>query len=379
MDYVARRINRLTSSPVRDILHLIDQPGMISFAGGLPAGDSFPPIELGSIDQHQLQYGATEGEYEIRELISRDLLQLGLPVSPQQVLLLSGSQQGIDLVAKLMIETGTRVAVESPAYLAALQVFSLFGADYVTYSPPTIGNLNNENPAALTYAVPTFQNPTGHCYSPQQRQALATYCDNSGSVLFEDDPYRELVYEKCARQPVCSYLNKARWIYQSSFSKTFAPGLRLGYLACSPDLFPALSWLKQAADLHTNRLSQHIVLQHLNSNTAAVRLAHLRDSYRRKRDLFDAALNRHIGELARWQRPAGGLFFWLTLKSARTIDTRLLLAKALRHNVAFMPGEPFYADGRKAANSLRLNFSHATAGQVDQGLSILAQLVREVS
>lgn len=377
MTQFAQRISRLSPSPIREILQVIDQPGMISFAGGLPASDSFPSIEVSSLNHHQLQYGATEGDLNIRQFIAGDLAKRGLQTDPDHVLVLSGSQQGIDLVAKLMIEQGTRVAVESPTYLAALQVFTLFGAAYEPFTPQTISALGAQAPTALTYTVPTFQNPTGHCYSTEQRQALADYCDSSGSVLFEDDPYRELVYNDCDSTPVCSHVKEANWIYQSSFSKTLAPGLRLGYLVCSPDLFPTLSWLKQAADLHSNRLSQHIVLSQLESDSAVDRLVALRKSYREKRDAFDIALNQQLFDVAQWQTPAGGLFFWLSLNSDKAIDTRELLVKALQRDVAFMPGEPFFSDGRAASNCIRLNFSHAQGDEVNRGLLVLAELLDE--
>jgi len=251
----ADRINNLTESPVREILKLTEQPSLVSFAGGLPAPECFPLLNFSEIDRSCLQYGASEGERELRQQVAATLSARGLHTTDDRVLILSGSQQGIDLVAKLLIDKGTKVAVESPTYLAALQAFDLFGASYVAYTPahPDLKD------ASLTYAISTFQNPTGHCYSIEQRRALAQACDDNGGVLFEDDPYRDLVYGECDRKPVCSYVKKAAWIYQSSFSKTIAPGLRLGYLTCSESLFPYLVKLKQAADLHSCRVSQYLV------------------------------------------------------------------------------------------------------------------------
>ncbi len=374
---LARRIDRLQPSPIREILKVIDQPEMISFAGGLPSSDSFPQLSVEGFDHQQLQYGATEGDLALRKYIAEDLGRRSLHVSADQVLILSGSQQGIDLVAKLMVEQGTRVAVESPSYLAALQVFSLFGAEYLSYTPDTITDLQRRSPA-LTYAIPTFQNPTGHCYSAAQRSQLAQVCDANGSVLFEDDPYRELCFGDCNRQPVCSLLERTSWIYQSSFSKVLAPGLRLGYLVCSPDLYPTLSWLKQAADLHSNRLSQHIVLQQLLEPGAVQRLQRVNQRYKIKRDAFALSLQQYFSDIACWQVPDGGLFFWLTLSTDKKIDTRQLLQQALQHNVAFMPGEPFFPAGSQSASCFRLNFSHATPEQADRGLCVLSQLIREV-
>jgi len=315
----ANRIANLTASPVREILSVANRPDMISFAGGLPDHGSFPDITLGNVEADILQYGTTEGEDGLREWIADDLASRNLAVSADQILILSGSQQGIDLVAKMFVSQQTRIAVESPTYLAALQVFNLFGAQYVSFNPGSYNKLVGARPA-VTYCIPTFQNPTGYCYTDAERQQLARACDISGSVLFEDDPYRDLVYDECARQPVCSYIESSNGIYQSSFSKTLAPGLRLGYLACSPSLYPTLCWLKQAADLHSNRLSQRLVLSMLQRPDYQDRLFTITDSYRQKRDHFDTQLRKHFADLASWTKPSGGLFFWLKLSVS--IDTR---------------------------------------------------------
>lgn len=351
---------------------------MISFAGGLPSPESFPAIEKPDIPPSALQYGTSEGDSSIREWIAGDLCARGLKCTDQQVLVLSGSQQGIDLVAKLLVEPGSTVAIESPSYLAAIQVFTLFGASYLPFQADNPAALSNHGDLALTYAIPTFQNPTGHCYSTAQRQALAETCDANGSILFEDDPYRELYYqENLDRTPVCSLLKRSSWIYQSSFSKTLAPGLRLGYLAASEDLFPWLVKLKQAADLHSNRVSQHLVLQLCKAPEFPRQQAALRAKYRTKRDVFQQYLGAAFGDLASWSVPQGGLFFWLTLHGDRALDSSALLTEALDRNVSFMPGEAFFTPGNPVGACLRLNFSHASSRQMAHGLDQLAALVRE--
>lgn len=372
------RSSDLHASPIREILSVVNRPGMISFAGGLPALDSFPQFNLDAMPQDVLQYGASEGDWKLRQRVAQDLRTRGLPCSAEQVLILSGSQQGIDLVAKLFIDPGTAVAVESPTYLAALQVFRFFGARFVAYDADKLDvqTWQHEKPA-FAYAIPTFQNPSGRCLDAAQRTALAGACDAALIPLFEDDPYRDLVYDACERTPVCAQLQRAPWIYQGSFSKSLAPGLRLGYLVASPELLPFLTRLKQAADLHSNRVSQWLVLQQLNDAARAQRLRELADSYRQRRDAFEAALRRHFGDLARWQTPPGGLFFWLTLN--RCIDTRLLLPAAIDAGVAFMPGEPFMPMQVEACGQLRLNFSHASEAQAEIGLAKLAKLIRKLS
>ncbi|MGD9601522.1 MAG: PLP-dependent aminotransferase family protein [Gammaproteobacteria bacterium] len=374
MPQLSRRTADLHPSPIREILSVIDRPGMISFAGGLPAAATFPALDLASLAPSHLQYGASEGEPALRARVAEDLAGHGLAVSPEQVLILSGSQQGIDLVAKLFIDPGTPVAVESPTYLAALQVFRFFGARFQPLNPAAPRGALQNRPA-FVYVNPTFQNPTGSCYSHAERTALAWACDATGVPVFEDDPYRDLAYDECDREPICARVQRTSWVYQGSFSKSLAPGLRLGYLACSKDLLPYLVRLKQAADLHSNRLGQALVLAALNAPERATRLASLRTFYRARRDAFDDALHRHFDDLATWERPPGGLFYWLRLAHAR-LDTTRLLSDALAENVAFMPGESFFATPTEAYASMRLNFSHADPALAEHGLATLARLLR---
>ncbi len=374
MPQLSLRIPDLVASPIREILAVIDRPGMISFAGGLPAVETFPAFDLTNLAPHQLQYGSSEGEFALRAQVAEELSTRGLQVTAEQVLILSGSQQGIDLVAKLFIDRNTLVAVESPTYLAALQVFRFFGARFQTLDPESPQQALRAAPPVV-YVNPTFQNPTGNCYSQAARAALAIGCDAAEVPLFEDDPYRELAFDPCDRTPICAHLERASWIYQSSFSKSLAPGLRLGYLACSLDLLAYLTRLKQAADLHSNRISQALVLQALQDSQREARVAGLRNFYRARRDAFETSLQCHFHRLASWQRPPGGLFFWLKFADS-FVDTQLLLKDALAQNVAFMPGEPFFPDPTQSYASMRLNFSHAAPEVAERGLATLAKLIR---
>lgn len=387
MPTLSARISELHASPIREILAVINRPGMISFAGGLPSPDSFPELTLEQLPREMLQYGSSEGEPALRAQICDEMRGLGLQCEPSQVLVLSGSQQGIDLVGKLMVDRDSLIALENPGYLAALQVFRFFGARFATLeraSPDAA--LARADKTRLCYVIPTFQNPTGYCYTANEREQLALSCERHGVVLFEDDPYRDLVFDSCDRQPVCSFMKAGSWIYQGSFSKSIAPGLRLGFLVASKNLVPYLTRLKQAADLHSNRISQYLILETLQSPERQQRMVRLQQHYREKRDAFDEALHRHLGHAAAWHSPKGGLFFWLHLN--RQIDTQSLLRTSLEHGVAFMPGEPFFHgrsdDGNsgigsdKAGSYLRLNFSHASAQQADQGLQLLSQLVTKI-
>lgn len=380
----SERIDRLTSSLVRDILSATQQPGMISFAGGLPAPDELPAPDWSSIPASAAQYGPSEGEPALREAIAEHARGMGIGCDASQVLVVSGSQQGIDLVSKLFIDPGTPMITEAPTYLAALQSFELFGAvcHGVPLGPDGIdaGRLREvarETGAPLAYVIPTFQNPSGTCYSAETRSAVARAADDLGLTLFEDDPYRELVYDDVDRTPICARLTSTSWIYQSSFSKSFMPGIRVGYLIASLDLMPHLVRLKQATDLHTNRFGQWLAHGHLTSPDLAERLTHLRSAYAAKRDAMDGALTVHFGDLAGWSTPPGGLFFWLQLRTP--VDTRALLPAMLERGVAFMPGEVFFPTTAPATGYMRLNFSHASPQQMDRGLAILARAVQEAA
>jgi 2-aminoadipate transaminase len=373
MARLSMRSTDIKPSPVREMLNVSQRPGMISFAGGLPSPETFAGLDLPPPPRDLMQYGPTEGEPALRAKIAEELAALGLDTEADRVLLLSGSQQGIDLAAKLTVDPGTTLAVESPAYLAALQVFRFFGARFeiIDRSNPSAGWA--ETRPSMAYAIPTFQNPTGQCWSADERQALAQACQAHDVILFEDDPYRDLVYEACERRPACAWMQTGSWIYQGSFSKTVAPGLRLGYLTASPDLFPLLVQLKQAADLHTNRLSQWMVLQYLNDPGRAERMERVAALYRQKRDVFADALTRHLGNMASWSLPPGGLFFWLTL--ADGTDVEALLKRSVERGVLFTPGSHFLAEGG-ASPTIRLNFSLAEPEAAERGLAILAELLR---
>jgi len=380
----SERIDRLTSSLIRELLALTQKPDIISFAGGLPARDAMPLLNLGDLPPELSQYGTTDGEPELRAAIAGQLAGLGLRCRPEQVLITTGSQQGIDLVSKLYIDPGTPVAVEAPSYLAALQSFRLFGARFEELplaadgiDPQQLRQILLRHRPALLYLIPTFQNPAGVCYNEATRAAVAEILRETGTPLLEDEPYRELVYEPVDRTPLCARLRESdRWMYMGTFSKTGIPGLRVGYIVASADMHPYLVRLKQSTDLHTNRIGQWWCARFINARDYPAHLERLRAFYRERRDAMQAALGRHLGDLAEWTPPNGGLFFWVRLKGGG--DTRALLVKALERKVAFMPGEAFFAnpDPRHGAY-MRLNFSHATPEQLERGMQVLAEVIRE--
>ncbi|MFC3533389.1 PLP-dependent aminotransferase family protein [Vogesella facilis] len=379
----SERVERLSGSLIREILAAAQRPEVISFAGGLPAANCLPKLDFAGVPANLAQYGTSEGEPEFRAAVVEELARIGLNVDASQVLVLSGSQQALDLAAKLFIDPATPVIAEGPTYLAALQVFKLFGADITTVQQQDNGQLSatalqqaiDSSKAKLAYLIPTFQNPSGACYSEQTRRELAAVIEAAKLPVIEDDPYRALSYDGEAPKPLVTHLKDAPWIYCGSFSKTLAPGLRIGYLVASKDLMPYLIKLKQAADLHTNRLGQWFNTQWLQSGDYQGHLKQLQQSYKVGRDAMQAALEKHFGDIADWLVPQGGLFFWLTLKQPR--DTRPLLKVALeQHNVAFMPGEAFYANPEQGIGHLRLNFSHASPERIEQGIARLAGVIR---
>jgi DNA-binding transcriptional MocR family regulator len=380
---LSQRIDRLKPSLVREILAATTRPDMISFAGGLPAADLMPPLPIDAVGDPALyQYGATEGEPAYREAVASWVSETGLAVGPDQILPLAGSQQGLDLAAKLLIDPGTPMLTEAPTYLAALQVFKLFGADIATVSlerdGPDLAELARqltEHRPSCVYLVPTFQNPAGTCYSEEARRAVVGLLDRHGTLLIEDDPYRTLSLDVAqAPTPISALLKRAPWIYLGSFSKILWPGWRLGYLAARADLLPRLIALKQASDLHTQRPGQLAVAHWLRSDERGAHVERLRDGYRLRRDAMQAALTRHLGDIAEWEIPRGGLFFWVRLHRHRA--TRALLEGAMAQGVVFMPGEAFYPDGANQTH-MRLNYSHSTPEQMDRGLGLLSRLLRE--
>ncbi len=376
MENLSKRMADLKASPVRRMLNTSLKPGVISFAGGLPSEESFFNFTGNDVLQNAMQYGPSEGEPELRKLISQDLNNLNIDCDENQIIILSGSQQGIDLVSKLLIDNGTSIALESPTYLAALQVFRFFGASFEEI-PSQIENIqwSKQNHPKFAYVIPTFQNPTGKCWTNQARESFANKCEASGTILFEDDPYRELAFDDCDREPCVSFMRNGSWIYQGSFSKILSPGLRIGYIAASKDLIGYLTLLKQAADLHTNRLSQYMVIDFLKSSERKTHINKIIANYKLKRDNFASNLYSHFGNNIEWECPKGGLFFWIKIRE--DISAQKVFESALENNVIFTPGEHFFANPESIYQSIRLNFSHSSIEEATKGLKILSEILKK--
>ena len=383
----SERARHLTSSAIREILKVTERPNVISFAGGLPSPATFP-IErmraaaervLTDSPQAALQYSATEGFAPLREWIAKRYSRDGLTLAPENVMITTGSQQGLDLIGKIFIDEGSRVLVEAPSYLGALQSFSLFAPTYVPVPTDEHGLL----PEALTpeqtkgarflYAMPNFQNPTGRRLPMARREALAAIAKRDGLAIIEDDPYGELDYEG-QRLPSLMSLAPAHVLYMGSFSKVLAPGLRLGFIIGPQTVIAKLVQAKQAADLHTPSLTQRIAYEIVKDGFLDTHIPSIRTLYAAQARAMLASLAKHMPTGTTWTPPAGGMFIWLTLPAG--IDTMQLLDKAIAQNVAFVPGAPFYV-GTPPSNTLRLSFVTVPPEKIEVGVARLGALVAE--
>ena len=383
MTQLARRMMRVQASAIREILKVTERPEVLSFAGGLPAPEAFPAEALARAHADvlasdagaALQYGPTEGYAPLRAWVAERMTRRGLPAAPEQVLITAGSQQGIDLVAKTLIDPGDTVLVEAPSYLAALQCFSTYEARFETVETDDDGMridaleraLRSSRPK-LIYLVPTFQNPRGTTLPLDRRVAIARLAAAHGVTVLEDDPYGELRYRGAALPPIAGLLPDAPVIHLGSFSKTLAPGLRLGYVVADERTIRALTIAKQATDLHTGTLAQHAVARLFETFDFDAHLRRLRALYGERLDAMLASIERSFPKGTVWTRPEGGLFVWVRL--APGLDAEELLGDAMRERVAFVPGAPFYPDN-PCVETLRLNFSNRPAALIAEGMARL--------
>ncbi len=394
----AQRTQRMGSSAVRELLKLTEQPDIISFAGGLPAPDVFP-IEafrqacdrvLTDQGSKALQYSTTEGYLPLRELIVRHTARYGINITPENVLITSGSQQALDLLGKILINPGDRILVESPTYLGALQAWSAYGAEYVTVPMDEFGMVTDALEEALRsgpkfiYVLPNFQNPTGVTLSLERRLRLIELADRYGVPIVEDDPYGQLRYEGEHIPPVVVLDGQYRGngegcyhgnvIYLSTFSKILAPGIRLAWVIAPPIVINKLVQAKQGADLHTSTFNQMVAYEVSRGGFLDQHIKLIRKVYGERRDIMLAAMDRLIPPGVEWTHPQGGLFLWATLPE--TMNSADVLRAAIERKVAFVPGAPFYPTGG-GHNTLRINFSNATPEQIRIGVERIGQVLRE--
>jgi 2-aminoadipate transaminase len=388
---LAARTARMNPSAIREILKLTELPGIISLAGGLPSADTFP-IEamreatarvLRDTPREALQYAASEGFAPLREWVATEMASHGMTVAASQVLITTGSQQGLDLVGKVLVDAGSRVAVESPTYLGALQAFVPYEPEFVAIAGddggPLAGSLSTEGRGArFFYVLPNFQNPSGRSIGDARRDEIVAAAAAAGLPIVEDNPYGDLWFDEPPARPIA-----ARWpegtIYLGSFSKVLAPGLRLGYVIAPPPVFAKLVEAKQAADLQTPGFNQRIVHEIVKDGFLHGHVPTIRARYRRHRDAMQAALLAHLPtsgpRACRWRTPGGGMFFWVDLPEGS--DSDALLALAVARGVAFVPGAPFYASAPRR-NTLRLSFVTVAPDAIERGIAALAAALRDM-
>lgn len=381
------RVNEMKSSAIREILKITESPGVISFAGGLPAPELFPLTQikeafsevLESGDASSLQYSTTEGYLPLRRMIARAMAAKGITSGPDEVLLTNGSQQALDLLAKLFIDPGDTVVVEAPSYLGAIQVFRSYQARFVAVPSDEGGIITEdlekalrEHQPKLIYLTPTFSNPTGITMPLQRRREVAALLERYNVPLIEDDPYGDLRYLGDPVPPIKTLDKTGLVIYLSTFSKTIAPGLRLGWILAQPQLMTKLVLAKQGTDLHTGTLVQRAVNRYLEKNDVDGHIALIRSQYGLRRNAMLDAMARLLPPAVSWTHPEGGMFLWVALPPH--MDSTPLLKEAVAEKVAYVPGSPFFTDGG-GLNYLRLNFSNSTCPQIEEGIERMARLL----
>ena len=382
----AGRLGRASSSPIREILALTERPGVVSFAGGMPAPELFDVVGLRDAfaavlgDEcagRTLQYSTTEGDPALRSVIAERLTRRGLETEAQDLLITSGSQQALTLVAAVLLEPGDRVLVEEPSYLAALQCFALARAvavpvrcDNEGLDPDALDELVAEHRPKLLYTVPTFHNPTGRTLPLARRETLAAAVRRTGLWLVEDDPYGELRYDGEALPAVASFPEAPdRTVALSTLSKIGAPGLRLGWVRAPRMLLRSLTIAKQAADLHSSTVDQAAAARWLSTSDLDAHIGRLRGAYRARRDALLEGLAAALPPGSTHNRPEGGMFVWARLPEGW--DASALLPRALERDVAYVPGAPFFS-GCPDPATLRLSFTAHPPEEIRRGLERLA-------
>jgi 2-aminoadipate transaminase len=383
----------LRASDIREILKVTQQPDVISFAGGLPASELLPAAEMAELARdllledgvRALQYAPTEGLDLLRELIADRLRRLwGLRRSTDEVLVVSGSQQALDLTGKVFLDEGDVVLCESPTYLGAIGAFRAYRPTFVEVPTDDDGMVPAELESCLSsldrvkliYVVPDFQNPSGRRWSVERRRELAELAGRFGVPVIEDAPYAELCFEGEPLPPIASYDEACTVVYLGTASKILSPGMRLGWVVADSDIVRRYVLVKQGVDLHTSSLIQLLVARFMREHDLDAHIARIRDAYRSRRDAMLAALEEHFPQDVSFTRPAGGLFLWAELPEG--MDARWLLERALEERVAFVPGESFFPNGGHD-NTLRLNFSAMPEERITEGIRRLGRVLSTVT
>lgn len=395
----ARRAEGMRASEIRELLKLLEKPGIISFAGGIPDPALFPKDAIDQayhriltdrgLASQALQYSVSEGFQPLREWIARHMGTLGVPATPDNILVTSGSQQALEFLGKLFITAGDTVLVTAPTYLGALQAFSAYEPRYDTLRPES-GNRTpnsyreaaamNGGSVKFAYVVPDFANPTGETLSADARNGLIDLCEQLDCPIFEDTAYVDLRFEGESVPAIQALdvarhggdLNSSRVIYCGTFSKTLTPGLRIGWVCAAESVVRRLTLIKQASDLNSSLINQ-MVMWRIAVDTFGDQVEKAAVHYRARRDAMLAALEAHMPKGVTWTRPEGGLFIWVVLP--KSMDGAELLRRAIAEaGVAFVPGGAFFTDGT-GRNTIRLSYSLPSEVQIAEGIARLGKLV----
>jgi len=391
----SKRATRFRSSEIRELLKITQIPGMISFAGGLPNPLAFP-VEIihecvEKIFQEDiepaLQYGSTEGLTQLRGVLAKRMKKnYHIDCELHDVLITSGAQQALSLIALCFLDPGDTYLTTVPAYLGAIQAFQAYEANCEPIPMNDEGidtdslrrNLKRLHRTGIIpkfiYTVPTFQNPSGETMSLSHRKELLDIASEYDFLIIEDDPYGELIFEGSSIQPIKSYDTKGRVVYISTFSKILAPGFRLGWIIASKVILDKFIQGKQAADLCTNVFSQYVAYEYIKGGYLDKHVERIKELYKRKRDVMLEALKEYFPSEVKWTIPKGGMFIWITLP--KSIDTSLMFQKAIAKKVAYVVGEAFYPEGGDY-NSMRLNFSYSGDEQIKEGIKRLAEVIQD--
>ncbi len=388
----ARRTARLAGSEIRELLKLLGRSNIISFAGGIPDPELFPHEAIRAVtdailddaDQRQvaLQYSVSEGYAPLRDWLATDMRRLGVRCDPENVIVVNGSQQGIDFAARLFLDPGSCVLVQTPTFLGALQTFDSYEAVYRPFAPEAV--MDEAGVAArLAYVMTDFHNPTGHTMTLDERQDMVRLLAGHQIPVLEDNAYERLRYDGEPQPSLMAvgldgkHVDTGHFLYTGTFSKSMSPGLRIGFMVAPRHLIDKLVMIKQGSDLQAATLNQMIAFKVASEAAFAERLELMRSVYIVRRDAMLVALDRHFPSTAQWTRPEGGMFVWVTLPAG--IDAHRLLERAVETiGVAFVPGRAFFADRMTGANTMRLSFSRAAPEQIERGISALGSLIRQV-
>lgn len=368
---------------IREILKVTENPNIISFAGGLPDPDLFPVRELAKAakkvfeedGKNALQYSTTEGYLPLRKyIIDRYSKKYGLNAGTDNILILNGSQQGLDLIGKTFLNKGDTIVMESPGYLGAIQAFTMYEVKFKSVplledgiDVDLLDKTLSGNQIKLVYTVPTFQNPSGITYSREKRKNVASVIKKHNVIFVEDTPYSDLRFSG-QDLPFIKSSIEDNSIILGSFSKVVSPGLRLGWICANKEIIEKVSIAKQASDLHSNYLAQRIVYRYLLDNDIDTHLLKITEAYKIRRDLMVALIAEYFPSNVKFTKPDGGMFLWVTLPG--NFSSLELFNLAIKENVAFVPGNPFYVNGNRS-NSFRLNFSNSDEAQIEEGIKRL--------